>query len=568
MILLIQASQRRSVLLLLSSLLLLILILSTTTNAFVHPFFKPLTLSETPRLSSVALLKTALSSGKGQNIFIDNRSLRRNVFSFAAKRTEPEIEEVFAGDFVDEYDEVGEVEFLDRKAAPTDVLQRVSKEWMFFDVARVNVKGGDGGNGCKAMRREYRIEFGGPSGGNGGDGGDVFLVCDKTLNTLAPLRRQVHFKAEKGKNGLGDSRHGQKGRHLVLRVPPGTIVRDQAGALAGELNNHGDRMLVARGGRGGRGNEYFKTARMTAPAFAEKGEKGAERWLNIELKLIADVGLVGVPNAGKSTLLAAVSNAKPKIASYPFTTVVPNLGVCDVFSEKQKNGEMNSASLVIADIPGLLEGAHEGVGLGLAFLRHIQRCRVIIHVINGDSEDPVGDFIAINQELSLYNPRLLNKTQVIVINKIDLPHVRDALPLLTQRLVDVAGHNRVLPISAATKERTLELMYRVSKLMTALPKQSSFDLFLEDGSDDVSSDRVNFEEEDEIGRGGGRGDFELLTDPAYPGQFRIVGKKIEKVVEMTNWEYYEALQRFQRILDAEGISDALQEAGAKQGDLH
>mmetsp|Transcript_27193 Transcript_27193/g.29673 ORF Transcript_27193/g.29673 Transcript_27193/m.29673 type:complete len:480 (-) Transcript_27193:339-1778(-) len=438
---------------------------------------------------------------------------------------------------------------------------------MFFDVARVNVKGGDGGNGCKAMRREYRIEFGGPSGGNGGDGGDVFLVCDKTLNTLAPLRRQVHFKAEKGKNGLGDSRHGQKGRHLVLRVPPGTIVRDQAGALAGELNNHGDRMLVARGGRGGRGNEYFKTARMTAPAFAEKGEKGAERWLNIELKLIADVGLVGVPNAGKSTLLAAVSNAKPKIASYPFTTVVPNLGVCDVFSEKQKNGEMNSASLVIADIPGLLEGAHEGVGLGLAFLRHIQRCRVIIHVINGDSEDPVGDFIAINQELSLYNPRLLNKTQVIVINKIDLPHVRDALPLLTQRLVDVAGHNRVLPISAATKERTLELMYRVSKLMTALPKQSSFDLFLEDGSDDVSSDRVNFEEEDEIGRGGGRGDFELLTDPAYPGQFRIVGKKIEKVVEMTNWEYYEALQRFQRILDAEGISDALQEAGAKQGDL-
>ncbi len=177
---------------------------------------------------------------------------------------------------------------------------------MFFDVARVNVKGGDGGNGCKAMRREYRIEFGGPSGGNGGDGGDVFLVCDKTLNTLAPLRRQVHFKAEKGKNGLGDSRHGQKGRHLVLRVPPGTIVRDQAGALAGELNNHGDRMLVARGGRGGRGNEYFKTARMTAPAFAEKGEKGAERWLNIELKLIADVGLVGVPNAGKSTLLAAV----------------------------------------------------------------------------------------------------------------------------------------------------------------------------------------------------------------------------------------------------------------------
>lgn len=181
-----------------------------------------------------------------------------------------------------------------------------SKEWMFFDVARVFVKGGDGGNGCKAMRREFRVEFGGPSGGNGGHGGSVFLECDKTLNTLAPLRRQAHFKAEKGKNGLGDSRHGSKGRDLVIKVPPGTIVRDSSGALAGELNNHGDKMMVARGGRGGRGNEHFKSPRMTAPAFAEKGEKGSERWLNVELKLIADLGLVGVPNAGKSTLLAAV----------------------------------------------------------------------------------------------------------------------------------------------------------------------------------------------------------------------------------------------------------------------
>lgn len=231
------------------------------------------------------------------------------------------------------------------------------------------MQGGEGGDGCMAMRREYCIEHGGPSGGNGGHGGSVYLECDRNLNTLAMLRRRVHHRGKDGTNGRGDSRHGQKGKDCIIPVPPGTIVRDYNGALAGELNNHGDRMLVARGGRGGHGNEYFKTPRMNCPSFAEKGEIGPERWLNIELKLIADVGLIGVPNAGKSTLLAAVSNARPKIADYPFTTIVPNLGVCDLFDND------DGASLVLADIPGLLEGAHEGVGLGIAFLRHIQRCR-------------------------------------------------------------------------------------------------------------------------------------------------------------------------------------------------
>jgi GTP-binding protein len=246
---------------------------------------------------------------------------------------------------------------------------------MFFDVARINVKGGDGGKGCMAMRREYCVDMGGPSGGNGGNGGNVYFECDTNLNTLASLRTQVHYKGEDGNNGLGDSRHGRKGKDIIVKVPPGTIVRNEDGILAGELNNHGDRMLVAKGGRGGRGNEYFKTARYTAPSFAEKGEKGIDRWLFLELKLLADLGLVGVPNAGKSTFLAAVTNAKPKIADYPFTTVVPNLGVCDLFMEQQKNGEFSGSSIVLADIPGLLEGAHQGVGLGLAFLRHIQRCR-------------------------------------------------------------------------------------------------------------------------------------------------------------------------------------------------
>ena len=244
-------------------------------------------------------------------------------------------------------------------------------EWQFFDVAKINVMGGEGGDGCMAMRREYCIEFGGPSGGNGGHGGSVWLECDDSLNTLAMLRRRVHHRGRDGRNGLGDSRHGPKGDDCVIRVPPGTIVRDADGVLAGELNTPGSRLLVAKGGRGGRGNEHFKTPRMVAPEFAERGAQGAERWLNIELKLVADVGFIGVPNAGKSTLLAACSNAKPKIADYPFTTVVPNLGVCDIDGRIDDMGK----GLVVADIPGLLEGAHEGKGLGLAFLRHVQRCR-------------------------------------------------------------------------------------------------------------------------------------------------------------------------------------------------
>lgn len=239
---------------------------------------------------------------------------------------------------------------------------------MFFDVAKVHCKGGDGGDGCRAMRRELRVALGGPSGGNGGNGGSVYLQCDENLNTLSRLRRKVHYRADDGSNGKGDSRHGFKGDDCFVFVPPGTIVRDEHGKLAGELNNHGAKMLIARGGKGGRGNEYFKTSRVNAPNFAEKGEPGVERWINIELKLIADIGLVGVPNAGKSSLLASISNAKPKIADYPFTTVVPNLGVCDLV-------ENSAGSLVVADIPGLLEGAHEGIGLGSAFLRHIQRCR-------------------------------------------------------------------------------------------------------------------------------------------------------------------------------------------------
>jgi len=474
------------------------------------------------------------------------------------ERNEVEEEEEDEGDYGydgDEDDDDFDEEELKRANFKEGAMTQNDNEWMFFDVAKINVKGGDGGDGCMAMQREFRIAFGGPCGGNGGDGGSVYLQCDKRLNTLGMLRRRVHHKGRDGKNGLGDSRHGSNAFDVFVPVPPGTIVRDADGTLAGELNEDGATLLVARGGLGGRGNEHFKTGRNSAPAFSEKGEPGDVRWLQIELKLIADVGLVGVPNAGKSTLLAASTNAKPKIADYPFTTIVPNLGVCDLFQSQFQAGDAGTApSLVLLDIPGLLEGAHEGVGLGIAFLRHIQRCRVLIHVVDGSSADPVGDFKAINQELELFNPALAQKTQVVIVNKCDLPEVRAKLPALRKQLFEAAGHKRILGISAAAKEGTLELMQRVFKLVSSMPAQSSMELFTQE------EDRVSFAEDlDEH--------FDIQTDERFPGQFRVTGNRIEKVVAMTNWDYYESIRRFQRILEATGISKALKKAGAVQGDM-
>lgn len=258
------------------------------------------------------------------------------------------------------------------------------------------------------MRREKYVDMGGPNGGSGGRGGSIFLQCSEGLNTLAMVRNKVHHRAKDGQNGQGKSRTGTSGSDIYISAPLGTVVRDQDGTLCGELTDHNQELLVARGGRGGRGNEAFKSVRSRAPMFMEKGESGGERWLSLELKLVADVGFVGVPNAGKSTLLAVSSNAKPKIADYPFTTVIPNLGVCDVLGDEDQG-----KGLVLADIPGLLEGAHTGVGLGLAFLRHVQRCRVLVHMVSGDSLDPLGDYRAIQQELELFSPKLLLKQQVM-----------------------------------------------------------------------------------------------------------------------------------------------------------
>lgn len=418
-------------------------------------------------------------------------------------------------------------------------------EWKFFDTARVNVRGGDGGTGCVAFRREKGEPRGGPAGGRGGRGGSVYLVCDESLNTLMECRQRVHVRAGHGLNGQGKNRDGSSGGDIEVRVPPGTVVRDlKTQRLAGELRHDGERLLVAKGGRGGRGNAAFMTARRTAPKLAERGEPGAERWLGIELRLVADVGFLGKPNAGKSTLLAAASAARPKIADYPFTTTVPNLGVCDLGA---------GAGLVLCDIPGLIEGAAEGAGMGGAFLRHVQRCRVLLHVVDGTSEDPLADFYTIQSELAEYDEMLAKKPQVVVLNKIDVPEVKEREDELLEALRQAAGHSRVLSISAATTERVKELMSRLRKFVDSqpvvdLPPPPEIDL---------SKAGLDYDADE----------FQVESDPSYPGQWRIRGQHIENIAKMTHWEYPEAVERFGRQLEAMGISAELTRRSAVDGDL-
>ncbi len=410
---------------------------------------------------------------------------------------------------------------------------------MLYDEAKIYVKGGDGGNGAVAFRREKFVPRGGPAGGNGGKGGDVYLIVDPHLNTLLPFRKKVHFKAERGEHGKGKNQHGRSGRDLYIPVPPGTVVYDaETGELLADLTEPGQKVLVARGGRGGRGNAAFKSSVRQAPRIAEKGEPGEERWLRLELKLIADVGIIGVPNAGKSTLLSRISNARPKIADYPFTTLQPNLGLVEV----------DGRDFVVADIPGLIEGAHAGAGLGHQFLRHVERCRVLIHLLNGDSPDPVGDFDAINQELALFNPTLAEKPQLVVYNKMDLPHARERWPEVKAALAE-RGVTDPMAISAATGEGVQDMLRRVAAMLEAAPEPTKVQ---------PAPPRVWRLEEDE--------DTFTIERDEETGAWVVRGKRIERVARMTNWDYYDAIMRFQRILDRMGITEALEKAGVQEGD--
>ncbi len=384
--------------------------------------------------------------------------------------------------------------------------------------------------------------MGGPDGGDGGKGGDVYLVIDPHQNTLIYFRYHHHFRAGNGQPGGRSNRRGANGADLEIPVPPGTVVHgvDEEGNLVADMLAPGQRLLVGRGGRGGRGNATFATSTRQAPRIAELGEPGEERWLQLELKLIADVGLVGYPNAGKSTLLAASSAARPKIASYPFTTLSPNLGVATV-------GDMD---FVLADIPGLIEGASEGAGLGLEFLRHIERTRLLIHVLDGaglEGRDPLADFYATNHELASYSPALAERRQLVAVNKMDLPEARERWEQLRQALP--VSPEDVFPISAATGEGVQELLNRTAALLQEMPRP--FDLA---------------PREETLVLAPVTADERAFTVEREEGGFRVRGRAIERLANMTDFETREGAARFQRVLKVSGIEESLREAGVKDGD--
>ena len=406
---------------------------------------------------------------------------------------------------------------------------------MFYDEARIFVAAGDGGDGNVAFRREKYVPFGGPFGGDGGRGGDVVMYVDTHLNTLYRFSRRRHFRAPRGAHGRGKTQHGASGEVLRVPVPPGTIAYD-AGTddLLGDLTEPGQELVVARGGRGGRGNARFKSSTNQAPRVAEHGEPGEERWLRLELRLLADVGLVGLPNAGKSTVLAAVTAARPKIAPYPFTTLQPNLGVVVLDDQTE---------FVLADIPGLIEGASEGKGLGHEFLRHIERTRVVVHLLDGLSIDPLEDFVAINNELAAFGHGLVEKPQLVVLNKLDMPDVRADWPRIRAAL-EASGHE-VMAISAMTGEGTRELLYRVACMLAELPEVAP--------TNELHVFRLGADE----------GAFRIEQET---GGWRVHGARVERLAAMTVWNLDEAVRRFHRAMERAGIADALEEAGVRAGD--
>ncbi|NDJ76843.1 MAG: GTPase ObgE [Chloroflexi bacterium] len=408
---------------------------------------------------------------------------------------------------------------------------------MTFDEAKIHVRSGDGGNGIVHFRREKYVPRGGPTGGDGGKGGDVYFVVRPTLNTLIAFSRQSHFKAENGAPGGTSNKTGRSGDDVLIEVPPGTIVRDAgSGDVIADLVQPGQRVRVAQGGRGGRGNARFASSTNQAPRIAEKGEPGQERWLTLELKLLADIGIVGVPNAGKSTLLSVISNAKPKIAAYPFTTLEPNLGVV----------VLDDRDVVFADIPGLVEGAHAGAGLGHGFLRHIQRTRVLVHLLDGMAEDPIADFHQINTELALFDEHLGTKPQIVALNKMDLPQAEEYWPLVREELVKL-GYEP-MAISAVTQRNVRDLINRAVQALDELPEEEA---------PAVAEIPVYELDEDPLA-------FTVSRTP--DGGFRVAGQRIERAVAMTYWDYDQAVTRFQRILESMGVTAALEEAGVKPGD--
>ena len=411
---------------------------------------------------------------------------------------------------------------------------------MFIDSARIYVEAGNGGNGAVSFHREKYIAAGGPDGGDGGKGGDVIFVADEGVRTLVDFRYKRKYKAESGQNGGSSNCTGRNGSDLIIKVPAGTTIKDEeTGRILADLVKPGQKAVIAKGGKGGKGNQHFATSTRQVPNFAKAGDAGESRWIILELKLLADVGLIGYPNVGKSTILSMVTAARPKIANYHFTTLNPNLGVVSL-------GEGNS--FVMADIPGLIEGAHEGVGLGINFLKHVERTKLLLHVIDiaaVEGRDPVQDFEVINGELKEYNPALAEKPQIIALNKSDITGAEEN----AKRFMEIIGNRgyKIFTISAATNKGLDELMRYIYEVLKDLP-----DVILTEDTDDEIVYTAKEEKPFEIRK---EGDVYIVE-----------GNWVRKLVGSTNFDNYESLQYFQRAIKRKGIVDELEKMGISEGD--
>lgn len=412
---------------------------------------------------------------------------------------------------------------------------------MFTDYAKITIKSGNGGDGAITFRREKYVAAGGPDGGDGGRGGSIYFKVDPNANTLIDFRYTKKFKAQSGENGSGGHKYGKSGEDLYIKVPIGTIIKDaETGKVVADLSEEGQVELVLKGGKGGKGNSHFATATRQVPRFAEAGEDGEEKEVILELKLLADVGLLGFPNVGKSTFLSAVTDAKPKIANYHFTTIEPNLGVV-----KTKNGD----SFVIADIPGIIEGASEGVGLGIQFLRHVERTRLLLHVIDVsgiEGRDPIQDYYTINEELKSYSEKLSKRKQIIVASKADIMQNEEGYKAL-EKLAQKEGLE-IFKISGVTGEGVPELLNRVSEVLKTLPKEEIVEI----------DERVVYTLEDD------KNTFVVRKDG---GMFIIEGKAINRLMGRINIDDNESMHYFQKNLKSMGIEDELKRQGIKEGDL-
>lgn len=421
---------------------------------------------------------------------------------------------------------------------------------MFLDEVKIFVRSGDGGNGLVAFRREKYVPKGGPAGGDGGRGANVVFIVDEGFRTFMDYRYQKKFVAPNGENGMSKGMHGRKSKDLYLKVPPGTVIRDtDTGEVLADLVEHEQEVIVARGGRGGRGNCRFATPSNPAPEIAENGEPGEERNLTLELKLMADVGLVGFPSVGKSTLLSITSKAKPKIADYHFTTLAPNLGVVETKDHR---------SFVMADLPGLIEGASQGVGLGHQFLRHIERTKVIVHVIDmsaTDGRNPYEDYKVINAELGEYNMRLLERPQVVVANKMDIPVASENLVEFKKRLAEDGEDVDIVEISAFTRNNIDNLLYKISDILDNTDPNMLYEL---DTEEESMENRVIYKHKpkDET--------FKITRDDT--GAYVVSGPGIERAFLMTDFNRDASVRRFAQQMRSMGVDDALRERGCKNGD--